>query len=114
MIKEYDYSPERWLILKLQPTNGDDLHYRVFGTWGGGYIHGQSWQLNSGIMKVRERDDWFYFDGHSGSVYRCHKKTYGAFSYGISVLSNLVQKSKEYVTITQMPEDTDWFKLEYN
>ena len=114
MIKEkYDYAPDRWVVVKLSPTDGKPPHYRVFGTWGGSYLSGQSWKMNSGIMAVREKDGILYFDGHSGSIYRCNKQSYGYFSYGMSVLSNMIEDSKEYLTITVMPEDTNWFELDY-
>lgn len=31
------YSPEEWQIIKI---NGTDPHYRVFGSWRGGYTTG--------------------------------------------------------------------------
>lgn len=111
--KAFDYSPDRWAVIKLQPNNGDRHHYRVFGTWGGSYLSGQSWKMNSGIESVEENNGYLYFDGHSGSVYRCYKESYGFFSYGMSVLSNIIEDSKEYVTITVMPEDTNWLELDY-
>lgn len=111
--RKYDYHPDRWVIVKLQPTDGSAHHYRVFGTWGGGYLHGQSWKLNSGIESAILEDDYFYFAGHSGSVYKCHKGSYGYFSYGMSVLSNMIEGSKDNVTISLMPEETNWLEVEY-
>jgi hypothetical protein len=107
----YSETPDRWVILKI--TDGTDVRYKVFGTWGGSYLYGQSWQMNSGIKSVAEKDDYFYFTGHSGSVYRCYKDSYGYFSYGMSVLSNIIENSKDFATITEMPGDTNWFELDY-
>lgn len=108
----YDYSPERWLIIKIESKNDPSYHYRVFGTWGGSYLEGQSWKMNSGIVSVTESDDYFYFKGYTGSIYRCPKRCYGIFSYGMDVLQNIIENSKE-VTITEMPEETDWVILNY-
>lgn len=112
---KFDYSPDRWTVIKITPIAEDVPHYRVFGTWGGSYLHGQSWKMNSGITSVTEDDDYFYFTGSSGSVYRCNKDpgSYGYFSYGMSVLSSIIEESRERLTITEMPGDTNWKELDY-
>lgn len=110
----YKYKPDRWVVIKLTPTDGTPHHYRVFGSWGGSYIHGQSWQMNSGITSVKEHKDHYYFSGSSGSVYCCPKRSYGYFSYGLSVLSNIIEESKDDVSIVEMPEDTNWLELNYD
>lgn len=69
------YTPDKWKLIKI---NSDTPHYRIFGTWGGSYLHGQSWKLSSGC------EDGFYQDGDywvlpqtSGSIYRIHKDMEG-------------------------------------
>ena len=107
-----DYIPERWLIVKVEPLGGEAF-YRVFGTWGGSYLQGQSWKINSGIKSVKYDDGWYEFLGASGSVYQCHEKSYGSFSYGQSVLNNFIERSKEQASITIMDENTNWLELKY-
>jgi len=98
------YNPDGWAIIKIK---GDDPHYRVFGSFAGGYINGDSWKMNSGIVSVTEDDNFYYFDGHSGSIYQCHKKTYGrltAYNYG--VIKSLCERSNNIVEyISTMPTD---------
>lgn len=77
------YTPDKWLIIKC-PTC-----YKVFGTWHGGYLDGDSWRTNSGITNVEEESDYYLFYGESGSVYKCHKGHYGSTAYGLSVLSQI-------------------------
>lgn len=106
--KVYTYSPDWWLIVKI---NGQTPHYRVFGAWSGGYLDGDSWRLNSGIVRVEEDEKHFYFIGHSGSSYRCNKKAYGSNAYGYSVVTNFCDKSEgtaEY--LKEMPDvmSMDW------
>lgn len=113
MAKPYKYLPERWVVIKLQPVDGSPHHYRVFGTWGGTYTSGQSWQMNSGITSIEEDSNYYYFNGSSGSVYCCPKGNYGFFSYGLSVLHNMVESNRDIITITEMPKDTNWMELEY-
>lgn len=106
------YNPDRWVVLKIEPVDNSPHHYRVFGTWGGSYLGGQSWKMNSGIESVQFVDSCFEFIGSSGSLYRCHKNAYGCFSYGMSILDNFM-KNDSYVKITIMNKNTDWLSLDY-
>ena len=110
---EADHYPERWMILKI--TESAKTHYRVFATWGGSYLGGQSWQMNSGIVSVDEDDKYFYFNGASGSVYACRKSdgAYGAFSFGLSQLHNLMEQARGKIEVVEMPEHTNWKGLSY-
>jgi len=88
--KWFDYAPDKWLLIEI---GGTDPHYRVFGSWSGGYLYGDSWRLNSGITSVEEVGDYYYFHGHTGSVYKCHKEAYGATVYGYSVVQDYVKEN---------------------
>ena len=74
------YYPDKWLLIKTPQCT------KVFGVWHGGYIHGDSWKLNSGISGVEETVDSYLFHGYSGSIYHCHKDKYGSSPYGYSVI----------------------------
>ena len=65
--------PNNWVIIKMK---SDNPHYRVLGGWSGGYSDGDSWRMNSGITKVSETENYYYFGGSSGSEYCCHKGSY--------------------------------------
>jgi len=71
----YETKPDQWCIIRIF-----DSVYKVFGSWSGGYLDGDSWKLNSGIDRIEEDGDYWLFYGYSGSCYRCHKKTYGISS----------------------------------
>ena len=108
-----DYSPDKWLVVKISVENNPPVH-KVFACWYGGYLGSDSWKLNSGITKVTEATDYFFFDGSSGSTYACRKGTYGANSYGYGVLENMVNKALEHgVTIEVLPEETNWLEINY-
>jgi hypothetical protein len=34
-----EYTPNKWIIVKV---TGEDPHYRVLGSWQGGYLDGDS------------------------------------------------------------------------
>ena len=101
MDRNISESPERWVIVKL-PNN----YYKVFGTWTGGYLDGDRWKLNSGISKVEQVENFYYFIGFSGSCYKCHKKGYGtATSWGLSVLNKIIEQGNGQVELMENVED---------
>ena len=108
------YTPDRWAVIKLTNKEGK-IHYRVFGTWYGGYTSGSSWRMNSGINRVDENEKYYLFYGSSGSEYACKKGAYGTSGYSAAVLHDLALRSKEAhgIVMDVMPEDTDWFALNY-
>jgi hypothetical protein len=105
-----DYIPDRWVVVKI----GDENLYKVFACWFGGYAGSDSWKLNSGITKATLEGNVYSFEGSSGSVYECHKDSYGTNMYGMSVLSNMIDKAaKNGVTIEVLPENTNWLEINY-
>ena len=98
------YQPDRWIIVKIK---GTDPHYRIFASWLGGYLDGDSWKLNSGIVNIKEDDNFYYFDGHSGSIYKCHKKSYGQLgSYNTGIINSLCERSGDTMEcLYEIPQD---------
>lgn len=88
------HMPESWVILEIL-TKQSTVVYKVFGMWYGGYLHGDSWRMNSGIVKMEENDNHYSFIGFSGSTYICKKGAYRIHGYGGSVLSEIIEKCKE-------------------
>jgi hypothetical protein len=99
-----EYSPNRWVIVKV---TGDDPHYRVLGAWQGGYLGGDSWRMNSGITRVDDADDCWFFYGSSGSVYRCHKENYGLTGMTAGVIEQYGSR------VSLMDERMDWHKMDW-
>ena len=66
------YTPDNWVIVEI--TYKDTAFYKVLAGWGGGYLDGDSWRMNSGITEVEEKEDYYLFYGQSGSVYKCWKE----------------------------------------
>ena len=107
-----EYHPNRWLMVRL--TTDSKCHYRVFATWSGGYLDGDSWKLNSGVVQVTETEDKYSFHGFSGSLYVCRKNSYGSSGYGIGVLDDFIKRSLEQGTVIEvLPEETDFMSLDY-
>lgn len=97
-------NPDKWVILKL-PNN----LYKVFGTWYSDYLSGAKWKLNSGIVKVEQDRDFYYFIGYSGSYYKCRKKGYGvATAYNQDILNRIIEQGEGKVEL--MKDVEDWLK----
>ena len=108
-----EYNPDKWMVIKITGKDLPPVH-KVFACWTGGYLDGDSWKLNSGITKVTDKNDYFFFDGYSGSTYACRKGMYGATGYGYGVLKNLIDKIEQADgTVEILSENTDWTKINY-
>ena len=101
-------SPDKWIILKIKGEK--ETFYRVLAGWSGGYLEGQSWKLNSGITKVSKDGDFYLFEGHSGSVYKCHKNAYGTNMISSEILNEILSNPKHKDIIEELP-DQDFTNL---
>lgn len=105
------YTPEQWVIVKI---TGTDPHYRVFGSWRGGFASGDSWRMNSGIVGCQREEYLYRFDGHSGSAYICNKGNYGIDHMGMhnrGVLDAYISSSKGTMSLCDNVDDwttIDW------
>ncbi len=100
-----EYTPENWVIVKIK---GDDPHYRVLGGWSGGYLDGDSWRMNSGITGYQYDDGYWYFQGISGSVYKCYVDSYGLRMNIAHVLDGLGDKVSLVPDQAWIKKDWDW------
>lgn len=105
------YRPDGWVLVKI--TNKGDTYYKIFSSWRGGYLDGDSWRMNSGITKCELIDGFYEFSGHSGSVYCCSPHGYYRLGmYNLSVLTDYVERSEGKITILEsIPEnilEMDW------
>lgn len=71
------YIPDKWVVVEITSPNDDEKIQRVLAGWSGGYLHGDSWKLSSGIIGIEEFDDRYEFKNHSGSIYICYKSSHG-------------------------------------
>jgi hypothetical protein len=99
-------TPHGWVILKIKSKNEPPI-YKVFASWRGGYLDGNSWKINSGIKSVEETNTHFVFHGYSGSEYHCDKKYYGhCTGYAGGVLSVMIERASKYeCLIEELPHD---------
>ena len=105
-------TPDKWVVLKIQQT-GTAALYKIFGSWAGGYLGGDRWKMNSGIVSVEEDDEYYYFIGYSGSCYKCHKKSYGVMtSYSQGILDNVIEKASDIAaSVSVLLNDVNFMEL---
>ena len=92
-------TPHVWVVVKITNTSTDKHQpiYKVFASWRGGYLDGDSWKMNSGIKSVEETDTHYIFHGYSGSEYHCNKRYYGnCTGYAGTVLQGMIEHASRH------------------
>lgn len=109
-----EYVPDRWVVLKLTPKTDEGVcHYRVFATWSGSYLSGNSWKLNSGIVQATRTEGAWSFLGDSGSTYLCRDGGYGLSGYGAGVLDNLVTSHSKDLDFQVLDQMENWNTIDW-
>lgn len=108
-----EYNPDKWVMLKIE-SNGQTT-YKILASWYGGFAKGDSWKLNSGVTKIEEDGQCYLFHGSSGSVYVCHKSTYGMSMYTMGILASFQKDvdETEGVSLELMSEGTNFMEINY-
>lgn len=101
------YTPDKWVVLKIR--NDSEILFKVLAGWSGGYTYGDSWRINSGIVKVVDDGDYVLFHGESGSVYKCHKDSYGLSMATAGIYNQMKQIYSD--DIEMLPSHISWLHL---
>lgn len=108
-----NYFPDNWVVLKLKDGKLDRGCYKVLAGWSGGYLHGDSWRMNSGIERVTDEGDYLKFWGYSGSCYVVYKKAYGLRMSTSGVYNSLKKQETFENQLSIMDADTDWVNMSW-
>jgi hypothetical protein len=107
-----EYNPNCWVVLQM--THKDGVIYKVLGGWDGSYLNGDSWRLNSGIVKAEYDigNDLWKFYGSSGSVYNCSPITYGLRMSIYHIYQTMVSTYPNKIKLMEHQnwENMDWTK----
>jgi len=103
-----EHNPDNWVVFYI---DGDEPHYRVLAGWSGGYLNGDAWRINSGIVKAEEDEHFFYFYGSSGSCYKCHKYAYLLRMNNSYIWNQLQEIHGNKVKL--MDKDTNWLEMDW-
>ena len=106
------YTPERWVILRIDLSEPEETMYRILGGWYGGYLGCDSWRLSSPIVsyEFNEEDKLHVFKNESGSEYECHANCFRMSGLMSSVYARLEETEGVKVTILEFEEFQKEFK----
>lgn len=105
-------NPDAWIIVKIK-TEKETVHKIVAG-WNGGYLHGNSWRVNSGIKNVDYEDGFYRFFGFSGSIYECRQSAYGQKICNTLALEHIIKACKDANAEYEiLDENTDWMNYKF-
>lgn len=100
------YTPDDWKIIKIIPVDKNyPPYYRILCSWAGSYLYGASWKASSGIETFKDDGDWYFSDQSSGSIYKLHKSAERVSGIMASILSTIIENSKESVSIQVLELD---------
>lgn len=89
------YRPHGWVILKF--TNKGDVFFKIFASWRGGYLDGDSWRLSSGSNEPPVLSDcgrYWIWSQESGSHYHLTVKGEDGYShYTAQILGSILIQS---------------------
>jgi len=92
------YNPAGWVILKFIPEE-EKCFYKIFGTWRGSFLNGDSWRLSSGSTEfptLSECGLFWIWPQYSGSTYELPINEEDGYTfYTGGVLENIIAKSSE-------------------
>jgi hypothetical protein len=96
------YTPNNWVIVKI--THPNYVVHKVLAGWSGGYLEGDSWRMNSGIVRAEVKGNYILFHGQSGSIYKCHKNAQRLSTVTVGVYNTLVEQGKQKGVVVEMVE----------
>ena len=105
-----EYTCDNWVVIKFN-TEEHGIFYKLLVGTSGGYLDGDSWRMNSGITRVEEDKECYYFYGYSGSRYRCYKESYTLRMNNAHIWTQLQGMHDDKVEM--MSEDTDWMNMDW-
>lgn len=100
------YTPDKYTILEMKYP--DEVVYKVYGTWAGGYLGSDYWRLNSGVERAIINGEEVCFVGYSGSEYICNKHSEGVVgAYNLAELDSFLRREPDRVKVVTLQECID-------
>lgn len=88
--------PQGWVILKF--STPADTFYKIFSSWRGGYLDGDSWRLSSGSSyppTLSECRNYWVWEQESGSCYHLPINGEDGYTfYTAQILGNIIIQSE--------------------
>jgi hypothetical protein len=100
------YYPDSWVIVKI--TRPEGVVHKVLAGWSGGYLDGDHWRMNSGIVRWEKIGAYYHFFGHSGSEYKCHEDGQGLRMATAGVYETLRTKGADQNILVEIVDVHTW------
>jgi len=85
------YSPDSYRVILIDTPTGQLV--KVFASYSGGYLDGDSWRINSGTELITEDESHYFFHGYSDSIYKLRKDSTGHLnSYTCGVYNRILSQ----------------------
>jgi hypothetical protein len=92
------YDVEGWVVLKYSVPS-EKVYYRIFASWRGGNLSGESWRLSSGSEELPHLSDcgkYWLWPQLSGSLYKLPINEEDGYTfYTGQILSSIIEGSGE-------------------
>jgi len=82
-------TPDKWIIV----GTGDVK--KVFSSFYGGFLNGDSWSLSSGTKEIIDKGPYWELPQESGSIYKLFKGSYGLSAYAAGVLAEFKKEQPD-------------------
>jgi len=108
------YSPSAYRVILIDAPEGQLI--KLFASWSGGYLDGDSYRINSGTDMIFGSDGHWFFQGFSGSIYKLRKDSTGHLnSYTCGVYNRILsQDGVREITVQEAIDILKGEQIEYN
>ena len=109
------HTPDNWVIVKSYEENDvekQNPYYRMVCSWQGGYLDGDYWQINSGVVRAEEHEDMpgrLKFYTRSGACYDVYADHYRR----TPTMGEVIGRLETYFNEELVLEDCNWLEFEW-
>lgn len=97
------YTPDRWVLLNITPTDGEPWQ-AVLAGWNGSYLGTTMWKRSSLVMTIEKTEHSFIITTKTGSVYVCRKHSEGMTAWTSDIFRTMQKAKNASVAIHSMEE----------
>ena len=103
------YTPDSWVIVKIQSEKYGAIH-RVLAGWAGSYLYGASWKLSSGIVTFEDKGEHYESLQDSGSTYILYKSSERMSGIMVSTFASFKEQLKGNDGTIEVIDSGDYVK----
>jgi hypothetical protein len=97
-----EYTPDAWVLIELKDPDTRLPFRKVLAGWIGGYLHGDSWRLSSGVTKIVPNNNGYAIHNESGSIYHVGTPNERFTSLTWSIYQKICERDPQ-MSVKQIP-----------